>query len=335
MVIIDGSCLKYLIVYGGNYKSQIIENPNVFCHAFLDSVLSFAKKFNCCINNKLYIAVDRKGKFTDNNQVVTRNYWRQKFYNTKIMLNPNNNFGSYKFSREDRPKDEIDWETIEKLYAELLDTIDNFTDFCVIKVPYLEADDIAAILAQYNETDDENIIITNDKDMRQIVNHRIKLYNPYKKELVIDGMNELEKILFFLSGDVGDSIPPVLEKKKEKSWLKMLNEKPLEQIFKESVEPLEERFKINTKIMDLNIKNIPEKLVELVIEKYNLNNLNYKEMSLVKDLKKYSLNSFVHDGTKSVFQRYKEFQLSNSDLTKKNKFNYSERKKENIEKIFG
>jgi len=338
MIVIDGSVLKYLICFGTNYRDQILQNPNVFAHAFFDGVLQYSRKFNGCRNNKVYVVVDMRGKFKREDDSIHMNYWRQKYYTTTkdIMLNPNNDYTSYKFKREKtEKKDNVDWNAIENLYHEILETLDLYTDITVIKIPYLEADDIASILVQHNNSDVENIIITNDKDIKQLVTKSTKLFNPYTRELEINGMNEEEKTLFYLCGDVSDSIPPVLNRTKEKTWLKLLSEKTLEQIFNESKEPLLERFEINKKIMCLEIDNLPPKLVQKVIDKYNENNFKFNEMKLVKELKKYKLHTFVKQGTKSVAERYKEFKLSDNDLTKNiGKFDMRERAKEKIESLF-
>lgn len=334
-LFIDGSCIKHLILYGFNYKEQIINNPEVFAHGFLDFVLQMMKKFNACVNNKVYIGVDRKGKFVDSDENTTTNYWRQKYYidNKNIMLNNDNKFEYYKCNRTVKD-DEIDWETINKLYDNILQTLGKYSDIVIIEVPYFEADDLGAIVSQYCK-DVENMLVTNDHDLLQLINDNTKIYNPFKREVITNKMTEEELLLFYLCGCSGDAVPPVLSKTKEKKWIKKLAEKDLETIFAESSEPLKERFEVNKKIMNLSIDNLPKKLVKKVTDIIDENTFNYNELYLMKDLKKYKLHRFVEDGTKSILDRYKEFKLSRNDLTKNNKkFDMKERKKEKIESLF-
>lgn len=333
-LIIDGSCVKNMIVYGRNFKEQVVQDPNVFAHGFLNYILSVVKKFN---QKDVYIALDTKGKFVDkDNNVVTRNYWRQKYYDTKVLLNTEKcDFDYYKCSRAVHKDDGVDWESIEKIYHSLLEILDKYSDICVVEIPYLEADDICAIIVQCDKyKNDENIIVTNDHDLLQLITKTTKIYNPFKQEVVVNGMTEEELTLFFLSGCKGDSVPPIMARTKEKTWIKKLKEKSLEQIFEENIDiPLKQRYEINKKIMSLSIDNIPKKLVDITLGVLSYNKNTYNEMNLKRKLKPYDLQQFVEEGCKSIYDRIKEFKVSDIK-PKSSNFNIKERKKERIESLF-
>jgi 5'-3' exonuclease len=307
VVIIDASILKHLIIHSNGTKEQILKEAKCFSHHFLNFIISYKIRFNCSKENPLVIAVDRRGNIKNQDGTETRNYWRQKYYNNEILLE---NEG-YKGHRKKDDSTGIDWNTIETIFDSLLDVLDKFTDITVLKCTYLEADDIISICSDYynkNKNDKNIIAITHDKDMKQIVNEDVKLYNPFTNKYTEIGMTEEEKTLFYLSGDAGDGVPPVKVKTREKSWLKLLKKKTLQQIFEE--EPiLAERFKINRKIMNLNVNNLPKKLVEIVVNKLNENNFTYKELFLIKELKKFELSQFVESKHLAMDLRFKEFKL--------------------------
>jgi 5'-3' exonuclease len=340
MIIIDASVLKHLVIHSRGTNEQILKNPKSFAHYFLNYILSYKTRFNCSKLNPIVLAVDCRGIFRkEDGQEIGRNYWRQKYYNNDIMLE---NVG-YKGHRKKDEKDEIDWATIEDVFNSILDVLDKHSDIIVVKVPFLEADDVMSICAEYYTLKQNNIdivAVTHDKDMVQIIkeNSKIKLYNPFTNKYITESMTQEEKILFYLSGDASDGIPPVKAKTREKSWKKLLSKKTLKEIFEE--EPiLRERFKINKKIMDLQVSNLPKKLVEIVNNKLEQNNFNYKELYLIKELKRFNLAEFVESKHLAIDLRYKEFKLeegreSDSLNTKRKYINNNDFKTSQILKEF-
>jgi len=90
----------------------------------------------------------------------------------------------------------------------------------VIGVAGVEADDVIATIARRVADDDDDLIVrivSRDKDLTQILNDRVEMYDPYKDELV--GPNEVFKVegieprhvvdLLTLMGDTIDNVPGV------------------------------------------------------------------------------------------------------------------------------
>jgi DNA polymerase-1 len=88
----------------------------------------------------------------------------------------------------------------------------------IVELPGYEADDIIATLAKKAEKEGfEVVIVTPDKDMNQLIDEKIKVYNPMKDE-IIDTKKVLEKYgikpsqfvdYLVLVGDSIDNIPGV------------------------------------------------------------------------------------------------------------------------------
>lgn len=124
-------------------------------------------------------------------------------------------YAEYKAARVAKPKDEALIEGLRKLPE----------TFKALGVPTLraegfEADDLIATLAA--EHDDEVVIITSDKDMMQLVDERVSIYDPrpnkvgecvfYNAEKVRDKLGvppHRVRELLALMGDASDSVPGV------------------------------------------------------------------------------------------------------------------------------
>ncbi len=89
--------------------------------------------------------------------------------------------------------------------------------FCTAGLDGFEADDIIASLVKRYQNEVEITIITTDKDLHQLINDRVKIFNPIKKELM-DEAKTLEKFgvlpsqigdFLALCGDTSDNVPGV------------------------------------------------------------------------------------------------------------------------------
>lgn len=87
-----------------------------------------------------------------------------------------------------------------------------------IEKPQIEADDILFSLAQDFENEGKNVIlVTSDKDMRQCITDKVKIFDPFKDEVIDKEYVQLrygipvEKLVFYfaLIGDAIDNIPGV------------------------------------------------------------------------------------------------------------------------------
>ena len=146
----------------------------------------------------------------------------------------------------------------------------------------LEADDVMSWLAMKN-MEGENIIVTVDKDLLQLVNSQTSYYNPIKK-ITITPINfesevgvPMKDFLYYkaLLGDISDNVVGIEGYGKVKS--KKLAVQGLEGI-KEKLEPeCWERFNKNIQIMDLSDsynKEVGE--VDCYLQQYGEQTLNIK-----------------------------------------------------------
>ncbi|HDZ76508.1 MAG TPA: DNA polymerase I [Candidatus Omnitrophica bacterium] len=91
-------------------------------------------------------------------------------------------------------------------------------NFCIHEKEGFEADDVIATIAKKLEKKFDVFVVSGDKDMMQLVNDHIKIYNPYHKNLIIDKKAVFSKFgikpenmvdLMALMGDAADNIPGV------------------------------------------------------------------------------------------------------------------------------
>ena len=330
MVIIDGSVLKNLIVYGKFSKGDILKDPKSFYHLFLNQIVQMIDQFNVHQSNKMVIAVDSKTKIKCNG---TRNYWREVYYHRFakdiMILNKEGNikFPHYKIRP---PKDDgVDWDTINKCYSELLVILKEHTDVIVVKRGGIEADEICAVIAQYvdagtiksnQESNDqeENVIFTNDKDMVQVISAYTTLYNPYQGGYIAEGCTEKEKTIFFLTGDTTDCVPSCKAGYAKKTWDKVYND-DLMTMFnnipvtkakpREDPDLLMKRYEFNRKVMDISIESLPPKITKMIYDEFTKPQPTYNMRTLSRELRKLRLGLYVEEGCQSIFDRKEKFEF--------------------------
>jgi len=117
---------------------------------------------------------------------------------------------TYKANRPPAPDDLVSQiEPIKRFFKEI-----NIPE---VSVAGYEADDVLATLAEKYKQDYEVIIVTGDKDFSQLVDNRVKLYDPFKEK--VTGVEEViskyglkpEQFIDYLAicGDAADNIPGV------------------------------------------------------------------------------------------------------------------------------
>lgn len=120
-------------------------------------------------------------------------------------------YGEYKGERPAMPEDlRLQIPNIHRFLAALA--------IPVVAVPGYEADDVLATIgAQVHELGGECLLVTSDKDCRQLINDRVKIYNLRKKEVVdataverLWGIRPDQVVDFqALTGDSTDNIPGI------------------------------------------------------------------------------------------------------------------------------
>jgi DNA polymerase-1 len=118
-------------------------------------------------------------------------------------------FAEYKANRAEMPDDlreQIPW------IRRLLDAM----NVPVLEYAGFEADDVIGALARKAEADVDVVIVSSDKDMLQLVDHRVSMYNPVKEDTWYDpaaaeafmGVKPTQVAdLLALKGDTVDNIP--------------------------------------------------------------------------------------------------------------------------------
>jgi 5'-3' exonuclease len=129
-----------------------------------------------------------------------RNYWRKDIY------------PDYKGSRSKKRKEsDINFEEFYEKMDELIKALDDCFPYKVLKVPRAEADDLIGVLSMEYGFKEDTVVITSDKDMKQVLEYGVKLYDPIKTQFVEMTPEELKewKMIHVLCGDDGDDIPHV------------------------------------------------------------------------------------------------------------------------------
>jgi len=124
-----------------------------------------------------------------------RSNWRYKY------------FKEYKQKRaEDKAKDERDWNYLRDLFEKVKQDIRDNSDWPLIEVYELEADDLIALITKFSK--DNLLIVSNDKDLNQLVDgSKVKQYSLMNNDYVSREHHLLNEAI--LTGDAGDGVPNI------------------------------------------------------------------------------------------------------------------------------
>lgn len=262
-IISDSSGGFYRTLYMN--KDAVIENPSFLSHTLLTQILFQASQFGASKENPFILAIDSSS-------------WRKEFY------------PDYKGNRVKDPS--IPWDTVFEIYNDVIDTLKNYSDFHVYKVPRAEADDIIAVLSRYYHSKGEQVfVITSDKDFIQIQNQpSINLYDPIKKCFRPPIDIELWKKVHILMGDKVDNIPAVKKGVAEKTAMKMVPE--LDVLLQTNVE-IRENYARNEKLIDFSF--IPDDIQNAIIAQVEEQTFGHNAMKLLNTFMKYKLVKHTED----------------------------------------
>ncbi|MFC1887574.1 DNA polymerase I [Candidatus Cloacimonadota bacterium] len=176
-----------------------------------------------------------------------------------------------------------------------------------ISIPGYEADDVLATLAQKYKSEYEVIIVTGDKDFSQLVDDKVKLYDPFKEK--VTGPDEVvakyglkpEQFIDYLAicGDSADNIPGV-RGIGPKGAVKLLTEyETLENIYdnienispagvKTKLEDSREAAFMSQKLAEI-VRDVPLDNFPVIDPSFNRNDL----INAAELLKSYELNSIA------------------------------------------
>jgi len=160
LIIIDGGfCLhRSVLAFRNTEKINPYLKPTYY---FLRMILGYLKKLNADKNDQVIIALDG------------RNSWRKEILPT------------YKANRQaarDKMADRDWWAERFKEFEEAFEKWNSILNWHFIKIPTIEADDVAAVACRLF-TDKEIILITTDHDWYMLSVHKnVKIMNPTTKE---------------------------------------------------------------------------------------------------------------------------------------------------------
>jgi len=137
------------------------------------------------------------------------------------------------------------------------------------------------------------VIISSDRDFKQLISKRVKLYDPIRKEkLVCEDVNRFLKIKI-LMGDKSDNIPSIKKGLGPKRSAKLIDEGKFEEFI--SDEQYKDLFKRN--FILISFKAIPQKLKKIIVNVYqkNKNNNNFNLTHFFKYCEINKLQKILND----------------------------------------
>jgi 5'-3' exonuclease len=240
-------------VINRNNDANSYDNEGLLRHFILNSLRSYNQKFKDKYG-ELVIACDDK------------NYSRKEIY------------PYYKANRKkDRDASDLDWSSLFHSLNKIREEIKEHFGFRVIQVPHVEADDIIASLCdEYGNTHEKILIVSGDKDFRQLQSYmNVEQYDPTRKKFIQEKNPERYLKEHIMRGDPGDAIPSFLDpddkyvnnvrakQLRQTNIDKWLNQKP--EVFCD--DRMLRGYKRNEALVDLSL--IPDKYKESILEEFH------------------------------------------------------------------
>jgi hypothetical protein len=123
-------------------------------------------------------------------------------------------FTAYKGLRgATKDKYKIDWGKYYAFLNEVIEDLKNEFPYTVVSVPHAEGDDVIGVLVRHYQTTkmmEEILIVSGDKDFRQLHDDRTKQYSPILRKFVTvsDAAREIKEHV--IKGDRLDGVPNIL-----------------------------------------------------------------------------------------------------------------------------
>lgn len=275
ILLIDFSAIAHatlhICIHDPKLKTQE-DLISFWSHTILSSILNKKEKIK---PDEVVLCLDRRS-------------WRDK------------EFKYYKAERKlEKSKSDVDYDFFFKHLNEFTDNIRNIFPWKVISYSNAEGDDIIAILTHELSKENEVVIVSGDKDLKQLLKLDNVSYYSYRNDdfETLDNAHEF-LLRLILGGDSSDGIPNIasqdnifiLEGKRQKAFGPKKIDKVLIQGVDEFLDEnpeYKEKFERNKKLIELSEKTIPEDIWKSVVDKYY--NYSSIKFSFVKILK------FLHD----------------------------------------
>lgn len=184
------TAIKHTNPHKINGKYNTSEFISVCIYRIISEFIEFAKN-----NKKEY------GDFVICLDNHSKAYWRKSIYY------------DYKSQRKkERDSSDVNFEEVFKHLDILVDTLGKFTNFKVIGVPGVEADDIIGLLTRRYGKFEKVLILSPDKDFKQLHSlGQIRQYSSITNAWIVPDDIEEWKIKHICCGDTVDNIPRVID----------------------------------------------------------------------------------------------------------------------------
>ena len=252
MIIFDFNqvAISSLMEQIGSSKKPVEEN--LVRHMILNVIRTYVKKFKATHGPEVVIACDN------------RNYWRRDY------------FPQYKASRKkSRDASGHDWNSIFECLHKIKEELKEYSPYKVIDVDTAEADDIIAVLAMRQSSQEKVMILSSDKDFAQLQKFtNVEQFSPILKKFIKEPLPYVQLKQMIIRGDKGDGIPNIMSpdgvfvdggRQKpitEAKIIVWLNQEPTEFCNEDMLR----NYKRNELLIDLT--QIPESLQKTIIDTY-------------------------------------------------------------------
>ena len=262
MIIFDFNqvAISSLMEQIGSSKKPVEEN--LVRHMILNVIRTYVKKFKATHGPEVVIACDN------------RNYWRRDF------------FPQYKASRKkSRDASGHDWNSIFECLHKIKEELKEYSPYKVIDVDTAEADDIIAVLAMRQSSQEKVMILSSDKDFAQLQKFpNVEQFSPILKKFIKEPLPNVQLKQMIIRGDKGDGIPNIMSpdgvfvdggRQKpitEAKIIVWLNQEPTEFCNEDMLR----NYKRNELLIDLT--QIPESLQKTIIDTYENTSAKTKQV---------------------------------------------------------
>ena len=282
MIIFDFNqvAISSLMEQIGSSKKPVEEN--LVRHMILNVIRTYVKKFKATHGPEIVIACDN------------RNYWRRDY------------FPQYKASRKkSRDASGHDWNSIFECLHKIKEELKEYSPYKVIDVDTAEADDIIAVLAMRQSSQEKVMILSSDKDFAQLQKFtNVEQFSPILKKFIKEPLPYVQLKQMIIRGDKGDGIPNIMSpdgvfvdggRQKpitEAKIIVWLNQEPTEFCNEDMLR----NYKRNELLIDLT--QIPESLQKTIIDTYE---------SVTAKTKQVFMNYMIANRLKNLLEVIDEF----------------------------
>ena len=249
MILIDNSQVILSSIFAQTKGSVNGIDESLVRHMTLNAYRNFKNKFSSKFG-ELVICED------------SSNCWRK------------DHFPLYKANRKkNQNKSDVDWSSVYDTLTKVRNEIRDTFPYKNMRVPRTEADDIIAVLARRFHDQEPIMIVSGDKDFKQLQKFpNVQQYSPVQKNMI--ECDDPEKFLIYhiIKGDASDGIPNVLSEDDvfvcEDKRQKPCGEKKINSLM-ENLDPVACTENWNRNDTLINLDKIPDEIVNLVVEEWD------------------------------------------------------------------